>query len=583
MLVATSRWMALLILVNCTGLLVACDAGQITGAAPGSPAFDGDGGVVPPGGRYHPIGFASPDAHGRELEQQKQDCRGCHGATLEGQGAAPSCDACHSATTPTAWRTTCTFCHGGVNDMTGAPPRNLDGTSGAGVFPAHTRHVGTSIAAKIDCVQCHVKASDVLSPGHIFDTTPGAAEVDFGGGLDTQGRFDASSGCSSLYCHGNGRGDTGSVSKTAAAMTCTSCHAGMASDPAGRATMSGQHPLHLGVSGVTCGDCHHSVTPDGVAITAANLHVNGTREVAFSPDSAPGFAFDASAQSCTGSCHGHDHAGQAWGGDGVGSRYHPIGWADPTMHGPEMELGRQDCRGCHGQTLEGSGAAPSCDSCHNPPPAQKTAWRSDCLFCHGGSVNSTGAPPRDPGSPLASASASFVAHPAHVTGSSLAVAFDCTQCHLKPTDVLSAGHAFDATPGAGEVRMNAGLSPAGVYTATTDTCTNLYCHGNGRGDNGSYRDGSPTPQCSSCHPGMNSGSTAWGTMSGDHRRHLGIGGVTCGDCHQAVTTNGTSIANRALHIDRQREVKFSAAGFTYDPATRRCAGTCHGEGHNQTW
>ena len=382
MIAAPSRWITHLMGIMLLCGLGACEAGQITGAGATTISTDGDGGIViPPGGRYHPDGFAAPGAHGSELKQQKQDCRGCHGATLEGQGAAPSCDSCHSATEPTAWRTTCTFCHGGTDNMTGAPPRNLDGSAGAGVFPPHTRHVGSTIAAKIDCVQCHVKASDVLSPGHIFDDTKGTAEVDFGGGLNTQGRFDETTGCSNLYCHGNGRTDTGSVSKTAAAMTCTSCHAGMASDQAGRATMSGQHPLHLGVSGVTCGDCHNSVTPDGVSIAAAGLHVNGTREVVFSPDSAPGFGFDASAQTCTGSCHGHAHAGQGWGGDAAGGRYHPQGWADPTMHGPEMELGRQDCRGCHGPTLEGSGAAPSCDSCHNPPPAVKTASGGTLAEC----------------------------------------------------------------------------------------------------------------------------------------------------------------------------------------------------------
>jgi predicted CxxxxCH...CXXCH cytochrome family protein len=570
----------LLALLFVAFLLGGCGAGQITG----SPAGDGDGGtsdIVPPGGRFHALGFAAPDQHGAALKQQALDCRGCHGPTLEGQGAAPSCDSCHSASAPTAWRTTCTFCHGGTENMTGAPPRNLDGTSGAGVFPPHTRHVSSTIAARIDCVQCHVKAADVLSPGHIFDATPAHAEVDFGGGLSAQGSFDRTNGCTNLYCHGSGRADDGKVSPGAAAMTCTSCHAGLASGAAGWAGMSGQHALHLGTTGVTCGDCHNAVSKDGVSIADASKHVNGTREVDFS---AAGFSFDAAAETCTGSCHGHDHAGQVWGGTGGSTgRYHPVGWADPAQHGPEMELGRQDCRGCHGATLEGAGAAPSCDSCHNPPPALKTAWRSDCLFCHGGGVNSTGAPPRDPGSTITSVSARFVAHPAHVTGSSLAVAYDCTQCHVKPTDVLSAGHAFDATPGAGEVHMNAGLSAAGVYNASTGTCTNLYCHGNGRGDNGSYVDSGPTPTCSTCHPGMNSGSTAWGTMSGQHRKHLGFGNVTCGDCHQAVTTNGTSIVNKALHIDKQREVKFSAAGFSYDAATRRCTGSCHGQNHNFTW
>jgi predicted CxxxxCH...CXXCH cytochrome family protein len=316
--------------------LAAC-AGQITGAG-GDPAGDlagadgGDGAsadaavdpaggadaargsdaaIVPPSGRYHPAGFADPDVHGAELKLQVQDCRGCHGATLEGQSPAPSCDSCHSASAPTAWRTTCTFCHGGSDDSTGAPPRHLDGTAaGAGVFAPHPRHVTTTLAAPIDCRECHVKPDDVLSPGHAFDTTPAVAEVTFAGGRSALGRFDATArACANLYCHGNGRGDNGQVEVNAAPMTCTSCHAGLASGSAGWSTMSGKHRLHLGLGGITCGDCHRGVTSDGVGIADASLHVNGARDLAFS---AAGFAFDAAAQRCSGDCHGEGHGNRSW-------------------------------------------------------------------------------------------------------------------------------------------------------------------------------------------------------------------------------------------------------------------------------
>ena len=64
---------------------------------------------------------------------------------------------------------------------------------------------------------------------------------------------------------------------------------------------------------------------------------------------------------------------------------------------------------------------------------------------------------------------------------------------------------------------------------------------------------------------------------------LGGAGVTCTDCHRQVTTNGTSIANPLLHVDKSKQVAFTVAGFAYDPATRRCTGTCHGDNHNDTW
>ena len=58
--------------------------------------------------------------------------------------------------------------------------------------------------------------------------------------------------------------------------------------------------------------------------------------------------------------------------------------------------------------------------------------------------------------------------------------------------------------------------------------------------------------------------------------------ITCADCHRSVTSDGANIVAPALHVDKRRQTTFPA-GFTYDPATRRCTGSCHGENHNDTW
>jgi predicted CxxxxCH...CXXCH cytochrome family protein len=527
------------------------------------------------GGRYHPDGFAAGAMHGPALKQQTEDCRTCHGADLAGGqsdfGAAPSCDGCHDPVNPTAWRTNCTFCHGGVDNDTGAPPRNIDGTDLIGPFPAHPIHVtGSDLAVAYDCKQCHTKAIDVLSPGHVFDDTPGEAENDYGNGLAPQTVYTrADRTCANNYCHGDGRTDSGTVSASAGPMTCDGCHAVQASGAAAWSAMSGAHSLHLAVSGVTCADCHHDTTTDGASIAAKDLHINGVRDVAFA---AAGLTFDPVVKTCNGTCHGVDHSGFGWGG-GSGGSYHPAGFAAPNVHGPEMELQRQDCRGCHGGDLTG-GTGPSCDSCH------EAGWRTKCTYCHGGGKNSTGAPPRDLGSSDLNTAQSFVAHTAHVTGG-IASPFDCTQCHVKPTDVMSASHAFDSTPAKAEVSMAAGLSAAGTYDGN-GTCTNLYCHGNGRGDNGTATDGMGTPTCSGCHPGMNSGSTAWSTMSGSHRKHLGMG-YSCDDCHGQVSgMGGTAVLAPSLHVDGKKETSFPTSSIVYDPNTKRCTGSCH-ESHNYTW
>lgn len=551
------------------------DGGLPDGGLPDGGLPDGglpDGGL-PDGGLpgFHPEGYWAPDVHGFDLRNGLLDCRLCHGADLTGgDPPALSCDTCHTPADPPAWRTDCVFCHGGVENQSGAPPKNLDGTlvSAGSAFPVHDAHVGTLLTEPLDCVECHVKAVDVLSVGHVFDDTPGLAEVDLGGGRSPQGSYDSATGCASLYCHGDGQGDNGSLGANEPPMTCESCHAGSGSASADLSEMTGLHGFHV-ASGAGCQDCHESTTSDGFTISTPSLHINGQRDLQFS---AAGFTYDQGTQSCTGTCHGYPHAERPW--IGTGERFHPSGFASPDVHSPEMELQRMDCRSCHGADLTG-GSGPSCDSCHS------AGWRSDCVFCHGAGDTLTGAPPRDLGSLDLSVSLSFRAHTAHVT-QGISQAFDCLQCHIKPTNVLSVEHAFDDTPGSAEVGFAMGLSAAGVYDGA-GSCSSLYCHGNGLGNNGTAVDGSTPMQCNSCHPDMTSGESAWGSMSGEHRKHLQEN-YTCGNCHLDVTDDGASIRGPLLHVDGAVQIRFTDTRITYNPNTDRCSGNCHGENHqSEDW
>jgi len=541
------------------------------GGAGGLAGMGGGGGTIGTGGtvgtgRFHSASFERPELHGAYVMQGLLDCRFCHGNDLTGGDREPSCDDCHTPADPQAWRTDCVFCHGGVEDSSGAPPKNLDGTLtvAESVFPAHHDHVMSSITEPLDCVECHVKVTDVLSQGHAFDDTPGMAEVDLGGGRSPSGVYDRATGCASLYCHGNGQGDNGSVGVTDPPMTCESCHAGSSSPLADLDEMSGLHRFHVSI-GAGCQDCHQATTGDGLTIATPSLHINGQRDNQFS---AAGFSYDRGTQTCSGTCHAHPHGARPWLGSSEG--FHPPGFGSPDVHGPEMELQRMDCRSCHGPDLAG-GAGPSCDSCHT------AGWRSDCLFCHGAGETLTGAPPRDLGTPDLSASLSFRAHTTHVT-SGVAVAFDCTECHRKPSDVLDPGHAFDDTPARAEVGFGAGLSPEGHYDGG-GTCSGLYCHGNGQGPNGTITDGAPPRDCGSCHAGLDSGQAAWAAMGGLHSFHLGQG-ASCADCHAATTNDGRSIATLTLHVNGLKDVDFSIAGFSFDSQDRACAGTCHGHAHS---
>jgi len=535
-----------------------------TAGARGTAGAGGTGGTAG-SDKFHPPEFVSPDVHGLSLTQGQLDCRLCHGQDLTGGDREPNCDTCHTPSDPPAWRTDCLFCHGGAENQTGAPPKNLDGTftSVGASFPPHDAHVSTALTETLDCVECHVEASDVLSVGHVFDDTPGMAEVDLGGGRSPRGVYDPTSGCASLYCHGNGQTDNGSLGATDPPMTCESCHAGSNSPPVELDAMSGRHGFHVSV-GAGCQDCHQATTADGTTIATPSLHINGQRDNQFS---APGFSYDQSAQSCTGTCHGYLHNARPWLGASGG--FHPAGFANPDVHSPEMELQRTDCRSCHGADLTG-GAGPSCDTCHTE------GWRSNCLFCHGAGDTLTGAPPRDLGTPDLSASLSFRAHTTHVT-SGVAVASDCTECHSKPTDVLDIGHAFDDTPAQAEVTFGAGISSEGMYDGSS-TCSGLYCHGDGQGPNGTIADGAPPRDCGSCHAGLDSGAPAWAAMAGLHDFHLNEG-ANCADCHAATTSDGRSIDTLALHVNGVQDVDFSIPGFSFDALDRSCAGTCHNHTH----
>jgi predicted CxxxxCH...CXXCH cytochrome family protein len=525
--------------------------------------------------RHHPDNFSAGAVHGPALKSQAEDCRQCHGEDLAGGTSAVSCDGCHVGPTPTTWRQNCTFCHGGVENQTGAPPRNLEGFDLVGPFPAHTSHVtGSAIANAFDCTQCHTKANDVLSPGHVFDDTPRVAENDYGDGFAPQTTFSRDQGtCTNNYCHGSGRADDGAVQLSAGPTPCTGCHPTQASGPTGWGNMSGPHSLHIALAGVTCADCHSATTTDGTTIASKDLHINGARDVAIT---AVGFQYAQARETCTGDCHGYTHTDLVWTGQGVNGRYHPPGYAAAVVHGTELELQRKDCRGCHGAMLTGGTAGtglvgPSCDGCHSG--ATTTAWRQNCTFCHGGGLDQTGAPPRDLGSNITNTAQSFVAHRKHVSPTIMS-GNDCTTCHTKPTDVMSTNHAFDTTPRFAEVNLTLdGRNPGAAYNGT-GTCTNLYCHSNGRGTSVAAVDGTGPMTCISCHGGQANNRTGLTTLHRDHH-----GAFACAECHQTVVATGsTAITTPALHIDKIKEEAFLVAGFTM--TNGKCTGSCHGTNHN---
>ena len=99
-------------------------------------------------------------------------------------------------------------------------------------------------------------------------------------------------------------------------------------------------------------------------------------------------------------------------------------------------------------------------------------------MCHGGISNTTGAPPSGTWGhetdPL-----QIGAHTAHVTASTTKAAYDCTACHVKPTDALGAGHidgSAISTVTWGALAKAGGANPS--WDRASGTCASTYCHGN---------------------------------------------------------------------------------------------------------
>lgn len=454
---------------------------------------------------------------------QVADCGQCHPNVQLGQPTTFTDPLKHvDGTVDVNNNAACNSCHGGTNN---APPKDTGGnttTTSRGVG-AHQAHVltGSTWHKDTTCDQCHRVPAQVSSTGHI--DTPLPAELTWTG--IAVGSVWNGTTCTS-YCHGS----TLAAGGTATSPTwtkvdgtqkqCTSCHGNPPPAP---------HPQNT-----NCTSCHPDGGTGGTFTTPAQ-HIDGVLQV---------------------------------------TAVHPPGYAMRENHGYDFDkLGPSTCAtaNCHGTALTGgSTGGPSCNSCH-------TGWQTNCTFCHGGTDNATGAPPQGVLAQTAATDPHVGAHTKHVTATGMHAAWDCSACHTKPTGALSPGH-IDGTGSVvqAEVRYSS-LNPAATFTTATATCTNLYCHGNGRTSAGTAVWTSTTQlACNSCHQTNGTG------MSGKHTKHIQGENMTCAGCHQTVIAAGsTTITTPALHVDGLKQVKMPTG--TWTPSTKACSGLpngCHG---TKTW
>ncbi|MBN2196071.1 MAG: CxxxxCH/CxxCH domain-containing protein [Polyangiaceae bacterium] len=413
----------------------------------------------------------------------------------------------------------CSSCHGSAEDP--APPTAVNGSSNPAELGvgAHQAHLESSLGRPVECAECHVVPSDLLTHP---DPLNRPAPVVFGsiataaGAAPTWDR--ASATCASTYCHGATLPEA--AIRTAPEWTrvdgtqkaCTSCHG----NPPG-----GVHPASS-----ACENCHAAVAGPGGTITNAVLHIDGKVDV------------------------------------GRENSIHPTGYASPSAHGPDTFTAATDCRLCHGAELQGTDIAIGCDSCH------QAGWRSNCVYCHGGTLEASGAPPVDLLGGTSTTSLGVGSHTEHVSRTDHA-AFACTECHPAVTDVMTPGHLFDGTPGRAEVDFGRGRSQAAAYAAPG--CRDVYCHGTGL-TAGSVATFVPAAAltCDSCHPAA--------TGSSGHVVHAVL---PCNTCHLDVVADRTTVKNPDLHVNGTVEVTMTTGTYLADTDT--CSGSaCHTTG-DVTW
>jgi predicted CxxxxCH...CXXCH cytochrome family protein len=378
------------------------------------------------------------------------------------------------------------------------------------------------------------------------------------GSIETNGddrppNTDPQAGCA-MSCHGDAASNAPPKSVSGATET-TSVAVG-----AHQAHMNPRPAWHLAVA---CADCH--VVPAEVGSPG---HIDGDNKAEVTFSMRAGVSTWAGT-TCTSGCHGST----AWGG------------AKPVPNWTLVDGSQSMCGSCHGAPPPAPhpANAANCAECHPTMEDNSLTFRDPdshingkidlvdsaatgaCTgVCHG-STNS--APPKD----LAGLAISpkVGAHQAHLKSSTWRHAIPCASCHVVPQTSDAPGHRDGDN--IAEVKFDT-MNPVGAFAA--GSCSTMYCHGNGRGGNGtiSWVATGPLP-CTGCHQTNGTG------MSGDHRRHIIGENMRCSECHATVVNANMGIINADLHVNGLHEVKMAQG--TFNPATRQCANTgCHG---TETW
>lgn len=212
-----------------------------------------------------------------------------------------------------------------------------------------------------------------------------------------------------------------------------------------------------------------------------------------------------------------------------------------------------------------------CAACHGSGP-------DVCVGCHGGTDNLTGAPPLGLRGETSTGEVAVGAHTIHMEGSALADAFECSECHIVPANLIAPDHL--GTDSIAEVTWGPLAGASSRWNRSMATCSGVYCHGNfAGGDASNIVAWTETGQagCGSCHDvGANPS-----LLSGRHDDHIVEEGLDCIECHSTVVSRQLFITDRSLHVDGGKTVSILKGGTFRNGS---CSGlnntTCHG---SESW
>lgn len=161
-------------------------------------------------------------------------------------------------------------------------------------------------------------------------------------------------------------------------------------------------------------------------------------------------------------------------------------------------------------------------------------------------------------------------HQAHL-GASLS----CANCHKTATSNNAIADYLLHLNGKVDVDVKSSLNPDGHYESTSKTCSDVYCHSDGKNPDGkgTIKWTDTGVGCNTCHDVK--------TLSGAHPRHLEVG-KTCGDCHK-MSVNSPGAPDPLLHLNGKVDVTFDLSGLnpkgSYDALSKTCSGLyCHSDG-----